>query len=83
MTSSPEHRNADDDVWCPWCGCLLYVFITGDYRADWCEARVAEYSGRDWRRAIEEALGLDDDRHEHTPDAIADDLAQRLRGGSP
>jgi len=78
----PAWTEDDAEVWCPGCGCLLHVFLTGDCQgSQWCEARVSEYSGRDWRRAIEGALGVDEVPDEHTPDFMAEAvLAQREIG---
>ena len=69
----------DADVWCPGCGCLLRVFLTGDCQgSEWYEARVAEYSGRDWRREIESALGFDSMPISRTPEHLADVVRHRL-----
>lgn len=60
------------EIWCPGCGLLLCVFITGDDENDeFVEARVVEHSGKDWREALEEALGLESDR-ERGPEHVAD-----------
>lgn len=74
----PSWTEDDDEVWCPGCGCLLYVFITGDQESEWCEARVSEYSGRDWRLAIGGALEVDVMSDEHTPDQLADVVSKQL-----
>lgn len=38
----PTWTEKDPEVRCPGCGCLLYVFLTGDGTRDWCEARISE-----------------------------------------
>jgi len=79
IDGKPSWTEDDADVWCPGCGCLLHVFLTGNCQgSQWCEARVSEYSGRDWRQAIEGALGIDEVPNEHTPDYLADTV-KRLR----
>ena len=72
----------DADVWCPGCGCLLRVFLTGDCQgSEWYEARVAEYSGRDWRREIESVLGFDSMSISLTPEHLAS-LIEDAEGGA-
>lgn len=84
VDGKPVWTEDDPNVWCPGCGCLLCVFMTGDSQGNlWMEARVVEYSGKDWRLAIEKALGVDDVFYEHTPEFLGETVqAQREIGNN-
>ena len=44
INGRPTWTEDDAEVWCPGCGCLLHVFLTGNCQgSQWCEARVSEW----------------------------------------